>query len=190
MDKKSEISLLWAKLRRAQYASYLTEGSGIYIAVSTRIPSPGECLWEGKFYTCQMVLSHKVMEYMWNTLPPNLTDEVKCCGWGIYILHMYLSFLFSYIGIAAPLTPSRHILKLIVLDFTFLCQLFSYPFMQFRENLFFKWHLVLYHCDFSRQFQSIAMRCLMNEKHVSRMPIKHAQTYIWWIFKFVPTVIG
>ena len=120
MDKKSEISLLWAKLRRAQYASYLTEGSGIYIAVSTRIPSPWECLWEGKFYTCQIVLIHKVMEYMWNTLPPNLTDEVKCCGWGIYILHMYLSFLFSYIGIAAPLTPSRHILKLIVLDFTFL----------------------------------------------------------------------
>lgn len=67
-----------------------------------------------------MVLSHEVVEHMWNILPLNLTGEVKCCGWGIYILHMYLSFLFSYIGIAAPLTPSRHILKLIVLAFTLL----------------------------------------------------------------------
>lgn len=67
-----------------------------------------------------MVLSRKVVEYMWNILPPNLTGEVKCCGWGIYSLRMYLSFLFSYIGIAAPLTPSRYILKLIVLAFIFL----------------------------------------------------------------------
>ena len=56
-----------------------------------------------------MVLSRKVVEYMWNILPPNLTGEVKCCGWGIYSLRMYLSFLFSYIGIAAPLTPSHNI---------------------------------------------------------------------------------